>query len=82
MPTYEYECPRCANRFELRRSFSDDRPVSCTKCGCDARRIFSPVPIIFKGSGFYVTDSKGSHSHSELAGDKGEAKASSTETDD
>ncbi len=68
MPTYEYECSKCSSRFELRRSFSDNSLVSCPHCGCDARRIFSPVPIIFKGSGFYSTDYRGNHGHSTPTG--------------
>ncbi|MBI2852341.1 MAG: zinc ribbon domain-containing protein [Chloroflexi bacterium] len=59
MPTYEYECTGCAHRFELRRSFSDTGTVSCPRCGSRAARIFTSVPIIFKGSGFYVTDHRG-----------------------
>ncbi|MBI4181214.1 MAG: FmdB family transcriptional regulator [Chloroflexi bacterium] len=58
MPTYEYECTRCPSRFELKRGFHDESPVSCPQCGGKARRIFSPAHIIFKGSGFYVTDSR------------------------
>ncbi|MBN2240144.1 MAG: FmdB family transcriptional regulator [Dehalococcoidales bacterium] len=58
LPIYEYECPSCSNRFELRRSFTDESDALCPECECIARRVFSPVPIIFKGSGFYVTDHK------------------------
>lgn len=79
MPTYEYECPQCSFRFELRRSFSENSPVSCPQCGCDARRIFSPVPIIFKGSGFYSTDYRGNHGHSAPAGSTDEAETESME---
>jgi putative FmdB family regulatory protein len=57
MPIYQYLCPSCKHKFELRQSFSDSCKVSCPKCKNGARRIFVPVPIIFKGSGFYVTDS-------------------------
>ena len=57
MPIYQYLCPKCSSRFELRQSFSDESVVACPKCQNGARRLFSPVPIIFKGSGFYVTDS-------------------------
>lgn len=67
MPTYEYECPKCASRFDQRRSFTDESPVKCPKCKVQSRRVFSPVPIIFKGSGFYVTDHKGNHGHSAPA---------------
>ncbi len=56
MPLYEYECGKCAHRFELRKSFSEGASAKCPKCNSDALRIFAPVPIVFKGSGFYVTD--------------------------
>lgn len=56
MPVYEYECETCSCRFELRQSFSDSPVASCPRCQGSARRVFAPVPIIFKGSGFYVTD--------------------------
>ena len=79
MPIYEYECPRCAFRFEVRRSFSDNGSVSCPQCGCDAQRIFSPVPIIFKGSGFYSTDYRGNHGHSVPAESTEEANTDNTE---
>jgi putative FmdB family regulatory protein len=64
MPIYEYECGKCSLRFELRRRFSEDGSGFCPQCGSEARRLFSPVPIIFKGSGFYVTDSRKDHSES------------------
>ena len=78
MPTYEYECPKCSSRFEQRRSFTDESKVKCPKCQHEARRLFSPVPIIFKGSGFYVTDNKGEHGHSAPTG--ASDKAASGET--
>lgn len=56
MPVYEYECERCQHRFEIRQSFSDKARAECPKCKEPARRVFHPTPIIFKGSGFYVTD--------------------------
>jgi putative FmdB family regulatory protein len=62
LPVYEFECTGCSSHFELIRSFSDDGTVSCPECGCDAQRIFSPVPVIFKGSGFYVTDHRNNRS--------------------
>jgi len=62
MPVYEYKCKNCHYRFELKQSFkdnsNDDSIVICPKCGGNAKRIFSPVSIIFKGSGFYTTDAK------------------------
>jgi len=64
LPVYEYQCSCCASRFEVRKSFSEDGSASCPSCGGHAERVFSPVPIIFKGSGFYCTDSRGSQSYS------------------
>jgi len=61
MPIYEYECEKCRLKFELRRHFGEDGGTPCPQCHGDARRLFSPVPIIFKGSGFYVTDSRKNH---------------------
>jgi putative FmdB family regulatory protein len=58
MPVYEYQCKNCYYRFELKQSFNDDSIVTCPQCASKAKRIFSPVPIIFKGSGFYTTDSR------------------------
>jgi putative FmdB family regulatory protein len=61
MPTYEYECRNCSLRFEVKRRFGDDGASFCPSCGSAAHRIFSPVPIIFKGPGFYVTDNRKNH---------------------
>ena len=57
MPIYQYLCPSCNHKFESRQGFNDKCRVHCPKCNNGARRLFIPVPIIFKGSGFYVTDS-------------------------
>ncbi|MFC1946685.1 FmdB family zinc ribbon protein [Chloroflexota bacterium] len=75
MPLYEYECSECLKKFELRRSFSDESEVVCPDCKCTATRIFSPVPIIFKGSGFYVTDHRSNHGHSEPTGTSEDSKS-------
>jgi putative FmdB family regulatory protein len=56
MPAYDYECGKCAHKFEARRSFSEGATASCPKCHNVADRVFVAVPIVFKGSGFYVTD--------------------------
>lgn len=58
MPIYEYKCKSCCTKFEERRGFEDVGPALCPVCRKEARRIFSPVPIIYKGSGFYCTDNK------------------------
>ena len=56
MPIYEYKCDNCSFQFEKKQAFNDEPRSICQKCGSEARRIFSPVPIFFKGPGFYVTD--------------------------
>jgi len=61
MPIYEYKCQKCSLRFEVRRHFGEDGATPCPQCGIEAHRLFSAVPIIFKGSGFYVTDSRKNH---------------------
>ena len=77
MPVYQYLCPKCNLKFELKQSFSDESIAACPKCQNGARRLFSTVPIIFKGSGFYSTDNKKSEPEStvtEVKKDKKEDK--------
>ncbi len=57
MPTYEYKCTDCSDVFETTHGI-DDTVESCPECGGKVRRVFHPVGIIFKGSGFYKTDSR------------------------
>jgi putative FmdB family regulatory protein len=61
MPIYEYECKKCHHRFDLRRRFGEDGSAECPICGKEAVRIFTAVPVIFKGSGFYITDHRGAN---------------------
>ena len=58
MPTYEYKCVNCGIRFEKRQRFDEDPIKKCPHCQCEVQRVFHSAPIIFKGSGFYVTDSR------------------------
>ena len=58
MPTYQYACTECGDRSEVVQRFSDDPLTVCSACGGKLRKIFSPVGIVFKGSGFYRTDSR------------------------
>ncbi len=58
MPRYDYECRTCGTRFEVRQRVADDPLSTCPTCGGTVRRVFHPVGIIFKGSGFYVTDNR------------------------
>ena len=63
MPVYEYECEKCLLRFEVKRRFGEDGSSPCPQCGNEARRLFTRVPIVFKGSGFYVTDNRKNFEH-------------------
>lgn len=56
MPIYEYKCTTCDFSFERKQSFDAATVCACPQCQNEARRLFRPAPIIFKGSGFYVTD--------------------------
>jgi putative FmdB family regulatory protein len=58
VPTYEYACAECGERLEAVQKFSDDPLTVCPACGGRLRKVFSPVGIVFKGSGFYRTDSR------------------------
>ena len=58
MPIYEYECDICHSRFERRQRFDEEPVAMCPKCQGKAHRVIHSVPIIFKGSGFYITDNR------------------------
>ncbi|MFC7448653.1 FmdB family zinc ribbon protein [Rhodococcus daqingensis] len=60
MPTYSYACTECSNRFDIVQSFTDDTLTVCAECSGKLRKLFNSVGIVFKGSGFYRTDSRGS----------------------
>ena len=56
MPRYDYECDSCHHRFELKQSFDSEPVATCPQCEHTARRKFHSVPVVFKGSGWYVND--------------------------
>ena len=63
MPRYDYECVSCGHRFEVRQGFQDEAVARCPLCQGSARRLISPVTVVYKGSGFYATDNRrGNHS--------------------
>lgn len=70
MPIYEYACTACGERTEAKQSFDDPPLDTCEICGGKLRKLYSPVGVVFKGSGFYSTDAKSKSS-----------KATSTSTD-
>ncbi|WP_280497523.1 FmdB family zinc ribbon protein [Nocardia asiatica] len=80
MPTYSYACTQCDNRFDIVQSFSDEALSVCSECSGKLRKLFNSVGIVFKGSGFYRTDSRGgSSTASEPA--KSESSSSSSSSD-
>ena len=73
MPIYEYECFSCGTHFERRQRFDEEAVGICPGCQGKARRVIHCVPVIFKGSGFYVTDNR-KETHSETGDKKTEEK--------
>ena len=87
MPIYEYACTACGERVEAKQSFDDPPLETCEICGGKLRKLYSPVGVVFKGSGFYATDSKkkgsssSSNSSSSSSGSKSESKSSTSSSD-
>jgi putative FmdB family regulatory protein len=78
VPTYQYTCTDCGEPVEAVQKFTDDPLTVCAACGGRLRKVFSPVGIVFKGSGFYRTDSRnGSISASDAKKDKQPAESKS-----
>ena len=85
MPTYQYACTECGHAFEQFQSFSDDSLTECPECSGRLRKLFNAVGVVFKGSGFYRTDSRtsggssdSSSSTSTSSGTKSETKSETT----
>ncbi|MGW5119893.1 FmdB family zinc ribbon protein [Streptomyces noursei] len=68
MPTYQYQCTACGEGLEAVQKFTDDALTECPSCNGRLKKVFSAVGIVFKGSGFYRNDSRGSSSSSSPAG--------------
>lgn len=62
MPLYVYKCNNCEHQFEVRQRFSEEPLTICPQCEGQIRRVINPVGVVFKGSGFYVTDSRNGRS--------------------
>jgi putative FmdB family regulatory protein len=80
MPTYEYACTECGQHIEVVQSMSDAPLATCAICGGRLRKVFSPIGIVFKGSGFYRTDSRAKPAKSEPAAAKGDKKPAAETT--
>ncbi|RYU08418.1 FmdB family zinc ribbon protein [Nocardioides iriomotensis] len=91
MPTYQYACTECDNAFEQFQSFSEDSLTVCPQCQGRLRKVFNAVGVVFKGSGFYRTDSRNGSSSSDTSSapasassassSKAESKSDSTKTE-
>jgi len=68
MPIYDYECNLCQFRFEKRQRFDEEPIDTCPKCQGNLRRVIHSTPLLFKGSGFYITDSRQSSAPKEATG--------------
>lgn len=80
MPIYEYECLNCGVIFEKRQSFSDEPKADCPNGHAETRRLLAAPAIVFKGSGFYINDSKASKSSINGTSSKSEKSDSGTES--
>ncbi len=82
MPTYQYACTVCGHTFEKVQSFSDDALTHCPECDGRLRKVFNAVGVVFKGSGFYRTDSRSDGTAGRSAAAKEKSGSSSSGSSD
>ncbi|MFE9807567.1 FmdB family zinc ribbon protein [Streptomyces sp. NPDC005548] len=80
MPTYQYQCTECGEGLEAVQKFTDDALTECPNCSGRLKKVFSAVGIVFKGSGFYRNDSRGSSSSSSPASKPSTSTAASSDS--
>jgi putative FmdB family regulatory protein len=81
VPTYQYQCTECGEALEVQQSFSDPSLTECPQCQGRLRKVFNAVGVVFKGSGFYKTDSRstsGSGSTTSSSSDSGSSSSSAS----
>jgi putative FmdB family regulatory protein len=78
VPTYSYACTACDNRFDVVQAFSDDALTTCPQCSGRLRKLFGKVGVVFKGSGFYRTDSRDSSKSSSTTGSSAKSDSGSS----
>ena len=78
MPTYQYACTACDEQLEVVQKFTDDALTECPSCNGRLRKVFSAVGIVFKGSGFYRTDSRSSNGSGSGSSSKSSSNGSSS----
>ena len=81
MPTYQYSCNDCGHFFEIVQSFSDDSLTVCPECEGRLRKVFNAVGVVFKGSGFYRTDSRNQNAEAGSGGGAGSESNGSKKSD-
>ncbi|MDQ3787385.1 MAG: FmdB family transcriptional regulator [Actinomycetota bacterium] len=82
MPTYQYACTACDHRFDAVQSFSDPSLTECPECSGKLRKLYGSVGVVFKGSGFYRTDSRSESKSSTAASSSSSDKSSSSSSSD
>lgn len=82
MPTYAYACTACDHRFEIFQSFSEDSLTQCPQCEGRLRKLFNAVGVVFKGNGFYRTDSRKASSSVPASSSSGSSSGSSAPAGD
>ena len=80
MPIYEYACTSCGERTEAKQSFTDPPLEECSVCGGRLRKLYSPVGIVFKGSGFYSTDARKKKASSGKTSSEKDAKSAKSDS--
>lgn len=81
MPIYEYACTACGERTEAKQSFDDPPLETCEVCGGKLRKLYSPVGVVFKGSGFYSTDAKSKSKSGSTTKDSSSSSSTEKKTD-
>ena len=82
MPVYTYRCDNCGVQFDQTQKFTDDALTRCPECGKNTlHKVYTPVGIVFKGSGFYATDHRSPSGQTKFASDKKEEKAAESKSE-
>ncbi len=82
MPLYDYECANCQKITEVRHGFDERHSDPCPHCGGELKRLFNPAGIVFKGSGFYITDSRKATQEKTTSKQPSESKSGETKSSD
>lgn len=82
MPTYSYACKNCHHQFDIHQSFTDNALTDCPECGGPLRKVFNSVGVVFKGSGFYRTDSRDKNTSSTSSSTSSDGSSSTASSSD